>query len=214
VLAQSRLVRVHALLDAGLDSDADAALQALRDAPPASVEQQAEVALLEARLLLSAGAGAGADALAFASQALALAQQAYSQPLQAQALLARAIAEQRLGQADDAQATLGEARAGLDRFPSQPLRLLLIETSLQIGDVGASGDYREARAWLARSPEWMRAPFLHLAAQRAGVAADADASGLASAALERLLPLTPATQRAGLQAAFDRARTDSAESPR
>jgi tetratricopeptide (TPR) repeat protein len=214
VLAQSRLVRVHALLDAGLDSDADAALQALRDAPPASVEQQAEVALLEARLLLSAGAGAGADALAFASQALALAQQAYSQPLQAQALLARAIVEQRLGRADDARATLGEARAGLDRFPSQPLRLLLIETSLRIGDARADADYREARAWLARSPEWMRAPFLHLAAQRAGVAADADASGLASAALERLLPLTPAAQRAGLQAAFDRARTDSAEPPR
>jgi ATP/maltotriose-dependent transcriptional regulator MalT len=203
-----------ALLDAGLAADADAALQALRDAPPASVERQAEAALLEALLGLSAGEGEAEKTLALAERALTLAETAHSQPLQAQALLARAEAEQRLGRSDDARTTLGEARTRLDRFPSQPLRLRLIETSLLIGEARADADYREARAWLARSPEWMRAPFLHLAAQRAGVSAEADASGLATAALERLLPLTPAAQRAGLQAAFERARSDGTEPPR
>jgi tetratricopeptide (TPR) repeat protein len=154
-IVEMHLLRAQALLDVGAWEAAAAALAVFDDEPPGSAEQQAMLALRRAELAL--GLEDSVAALDAAVQAVALAGEAHALGLQLQAQLMHARALRRSGNASEALATLAQVDAGLGRYASVPLRLLLAETHLRLDSPERAQVWRGSEALLARLPSYGRA---------------------------------------------------------
>jgi hypothetical protein len=209
-IVEMHLLRAQALLDVGAWEAAAAALVVFEGEPPGSGEQQAMLALRRAELAL--GLDDPAAALGAAVQAVALAGQAHALGLQLQAQLVHARALQRSGNASEALATLAQVDAGLGRYASVPLRLLLAETHLRLDSAERLQVWRGSEALLARLPSYGRAwRLLGLALPHASADEIATRREQLTREIGRIDAALPAELRAAFGSAAARLAPSSAE---
>ncbi len=211
----TELALTHAAiaLDLGDREGARATLAPLNEAEIGSQEQVAMLWLRRAELALEDGKPEDAERDARAALDVATKAHGYGHELAARLWLARAA--QARGRAADARRALNESRQGLGRFASVPLRLLLLESALAIDAGQNDGDYREARARLAKLTAYGRAWRIHAEAARYLRGAPADeARAAANSALATVIADTPEAQAAALrEAARARDLAPAAETP-
>jgi len=178
------------------------AAQSIDGLDPTKVENGEQASVLSARRGEIALAGGDAvAALAGADAAIARAQETHALAAELGARLLRARALAKLGRGADAVHELAEARAGVARYASVPLRLRLAEVELELGGNDDATTWREARALLARLPAYGRAFAIHaFAARRLGGATADEARREARTTYARVLANAPVANHETLAA--------------
>ncbi len=190
--AESTIVVAQSMVDIGAFARASALLEAGSSDPPSGREHQARL-----RLLLADAAIARSNAetaVREAREALKIAESAGSKGT---VILAEVTLADALGAAGEHRAALDTLRSALGRsgqFASIPLRLRIAESALRLRAPDAIGQYRTARATLARLPAWGRAFRLHAAA----IGVDPDAPRAAREAWLKVRATTPAEHQPAL----------------
>jgi len=192
--ADTRLLRVRALLAAGDGAAAARELEAMARAPDRSREQQAREAIVQAELAVRAGQAR--EAKATLAQAQPLAEASGVRELQIRLALLRAwLDPQAAAGLDAGTAALGNAELRLDWL------MLAMRQALAAHDAEAAlHAYREATTWMRGSP-MLAAAYLHtLGARAERLAGDPvaarDADQAAASALATLRAHLPASHGA------------------
>jgi len=196
--AESLLVAGALALESGDLESARPTLAELARSVPSNREQRALGGLRSAELAQSDGDATAA--LRAVDAAIADAAGSHSLATELAARLARTAVLADLERADEARAELARARSALQGYASVPLRLMLFEVALRVDAGRSQGDYREARALLARLPRYGRTYRIHAWAARAFSSrgdrvAAAEAARSAAAAYAAVVPGVPDAAR-------------------
>ncbi|MGE4072620.1 MAG: protein kinase [Lysobacterales bacterium] len=137
--------------------------------------------------------GAADAAIASASEQRNLGNELAARLLRTRALMS-------LKRTPEALQELNTVRKGRARYASVPFRLLLAETELEVDIASKTATYQEARALLARLPDYGRAFRIHaLAAQEPSATSSDQPLKDARDSLARLQQQTPPEQQASLE---------------
>jgi eukaryotic-like serine/threonine-protein kinase len=211
-IVESRLLRVAIALDSGDWKIAATELDQLPVATIGNREQKALHSLRSGELAEATGDHRGAMRLAERAIADAKAAHSLGTELSARLLKVRVLAA--TGGTSLARAELEQARAGLTRYASVPLRLQMIESALSLPAASNDADYREAQVQLARITAWGKAAQLHLLASASLRQRDPQSahSALLAAkdAVNKLLAQATLSQRASLSRLYAAALVEKA----
>jgi tetratricopeptide (TPR) repeat protein len=200
--AEAALVRALVFADLADWEAAEVALAPLRESPPAHREQNAKLALLEARVAY--GRGDLASAAEHLGAARAAAEAARSTPTLARTHLIEARLALQRGERERARAALAAGQRQLTAFPAFELELEIEIAAIELDPpAAATARYDAVRARVGDDPMLGVAARLHRAGGDALVRARriADASNARArerAAYERLLAAAPKQSEAAL----------------
>ena len=197
-ISEMILLQTAVYCDLGDWAQAATTLAALSPENAASGEQASQYHWRKGEIALGQGQpdialGAADDAIASASEQRNLGNELAARLLRTRALMS-------LKRTSEALQELTTVRQGRARYASVPFRLLLTETELQVDVEGKAAVYQEARALLARLPDYGRAFRIHaLAAQKPAAAGSDQVLADARESLLRLQQQTPPMQQAALE---------------
>ncbi|MEO7433297.1 MAG: protein kinase [Dokdonella sp.] len=193
---EMKLLRSAIFADVGDWDNAGHALDGLDAESVANEEQAGLLALRKGEVAY--GRGDARTATALADEAIAGARKAHSLGTELSSRLLRSRALAAFGKPADAAREMASVHEGVARYASVPLRLSLAETELRVAPQKGVAVYREARALLARLPDYGRAFEIHaLGADASARTAGGEAAEARRAAGTAYSTLRAATPEAG-----------------